>query len=49
MKKGELIFERKSNISCKGVPFKTIIWNYLCWVLGGKPNKWRIKCSLRKK
>ena len=49
MKKGEMRFKRKNNISCIGVPFKTIIWNYLCWVLAGKPNNWRINCSLRKK
>ena len=44
MKKGEIILNRKSNVSRKGVPFKTIIWNYLCWVLAGKPEGWKIKC-----
>tara|TARA_R100000700_G_scaffold35007_1_gene43362 strand:- start:377 stop:517 length:141 start_codon:yes stop_codon:yes gene_type:complete len=44
MKKGEILFKRKSNISCKAVPFKTIIWNYLCWVLAGKPDEWKTKC-----
>jgi hypothetical protein len=49
MKKGEIIFNNKNNISCTNVPFKTVMWNYLCWVLGGRPNNWRVKCSLRKK
>jgi hypothetical protein len=45
MKKGEMIFKRKSNISCKEVPFKSLIWNYICWTLAGKPDKWRIRCQ----
>ena len=30
-------FERKNLVSCAGVSFRTLIWNYICWVLSGKP------------
>ena len=49
MKKGELIFKRKNSISCESVPFKAILWNYLCWVLGGKPNNWKVTYKFNKK
>ena len=34
-----LSFRRKNIISCRGIAFKTLIWNYICWTLAGKPNK----------
>ena len=43
MKHGEMKFKRKNNISCIGVPFRILIWNYICWVLGGKPDKWKAR------
>ena len=30
-------FTRKNLISCVGVPFRTLVWNYICWFLAGKP------------
>ena len=30
-------FRRKNIISCVGVPFRTLVWNYICWFLAGKP------------
>ena len=32
-------FRRKNMVSCKGIPFRTLIWNYICWTLAGKPNE----------
>ena len=43
MKNGEMEFKRKNNISCIGVPIKTLLWNYICWVLAGKPNRGEFK------
>ena len=34
-----LSFRRKNIVSCKEIPFKTLIWNYICWALAGKPEK----------
>ena len=34
-----LSFKRKNIVSCKEIPFRTLIWNYICWVLAGKPDK----------
>ena len=39
MNKSFISFKRKNIVSCKGIPFKTLIWNYICWVLAGKPEK----------
>ena len=39
MNKPFLSFKRKNIVSCKEIPFRTLIWNYICWVLAGKPNK----------
>ena len=33
----KLRFKKKSLVSCVGVPLSTIIWNYMCWALAGKP------------
>ena len=32
-------------ITCVGVPFRKLVWNYICWLLAGKPemNKQEIK------
>ena len=35
--KGQIILT-KDGISCKDVKFKTIIWEYICWTLAGKPS-----------
>jgi hypothetical protein len=43
MKNGEIRFKRKNNISCIGVPFRTLVWNYICWFLAGRPNGWKIR------
>ena len=24
-------------ITCVGVPFRKLVWNYICWFLAGKP------------
>ena len=32
-----LFFSEKNIVNCRGVSFRTLIWNYLCWVLSGKP------------
>ena len=35
--KSYFLFERKNIISCVGVSFRTLLWNYFCWFLAGKP------------
>jgi len=35
-------FKRKNLISSKDVSFWKIIWNYICWVLAGKPDGWEV-------
>ena len=37
MKKPKLEFKRNNTISSYGVPLKSIVWNYICWFLAGKP------------
>jgi hypothetical protein len=39
-----LLFE-KNSVTCVGVPFRKLVWNYICWLLAGKPemNKQEIK------
>ena len=32
-----LKFESKNLITATNVPFKTIVWEYICWTLSGKP------------
>ena len=39
---GSMKFKKKNLISSNGVQFKTLMWNYICWVLAGKPDNWRI-------
>ena len=28
---------KENMITCVGVPFRTLVWNYICWFLAGKP------------
>ena len=35
--KSYFLFEKKNTISCVGIPFGTLVWNYICWFLAGKP------------
>ena len=37
IKKGMVVFHRKNKISCCDVSMWTVAWEYICWVLGGKP------------
>ena len=39
MNKPFLSFKRKNIVSCQNISFGTIIWEYICWILAGKPNK----------
>jgi hypothetical protein len=34
-----LSFRRKNIVSCHNISFRMIIWEYICWILAGKPNK----------
>ena len=38
IKDGIIIFNKKNKISAVNVSFWTILWNYICWVLAGKPD-----------
>ena len=31
------LFEDKNIVSCVNVPFRTLVWSYICWILAGKP------------
>ena len=46
MKKSMLKFSKNNLISCENVPFGKVMFEYLCWKLGGKPDNY--KCNLRK-
>ena len=35
-------FKKKNKITAIDVSIWTIIWEYICWVLGGKPEKHKI-------
>ena len=35
--KSYFLFEKKNLITCVAVPFRTLVWNYICWFLAGKP------------
>ena len=37
MNRGQIKLTRKG-ISCRDVLFRKIIWEYICWVLAGKPD-----------
>jgi hypothetical protein len=39
---GSMQFSGKNRISCNGVSLASIIYNYLCWKLGGRPQNWRV-------
>ncbi len=36
-------FNRKNIVSATNVSIWSIFWNYICWVLGGKPEGWEVK------
>ena len=36
------ISEKMNIITSVGFSMKSILWNYFCWVLGGKPKNWSI-------
>ena len=38
LQKNKSYFLFKDNtITCVGVPFRKLVWNYICWFLAGKP------------
>ena len=39
-KDGIIIFDRKNTVSAVNVSIWKILWNYICWVLAGKPERW---------
>ena len=39
---------KNNRISCEEIKFKTIMWEYFCWVLGGKPDGYEIEVQKRK-
>ena len=41
MKKSKLEFKHNNIISSRGASMKSILWNYFCWIIAGKPDKWR--------
>ena len=34
---GQIKF-KGNNVSCRNVPFRKIIWEYICWTLAGRPD-----------
>ena len=45
LQSGDIVFNQRSKISCVGVSITSIVFEYICWVLGGSPDnhKTRIK------
>tara|TARA_R110002020_G_scaffold317092_1_gene532777 strand:- start:19 stop:210 length:192 start_codon:yes stop_codon:yes gene_type:complete len=35
--KSYFLFKKNNMITCVGVPFRILVWNYFCWFLAGKP------------
>ena len=35
--KSYFLFQKSNIISCFGIPFRKLVWNYICWFLAGKP------------
>ena len=35
-------FKRKNKITAVDVSIWKVLWNYLCWVLAGKPDNWTV-------
>ncbi len=42
MKKGRILFKRKNVVSAVDVSIWQVIWNYICWILAGKPERWEV-------
>ena len=42
-------FKGKGVITAVDVPLKTIIWEYICWTLAGKPDNYKIIKKSEKK
>ena len=36
-------FKRNNKVTAVGEPIWKILWNYICWVLGGKPDGFVVK------
>ena len=47
--KKEIKFTRKNLISCINVPIQKVIWEYICWVLAGKPDGHAVNTKIIKK
>ena len=35
-------FKRKNKITAVDVSIWKFLWNYICWVLAGKPDNWTV-------
>lgn len=35
-------FKRKNKITAVDVSIWKVLWNYICWVLAGKPDNWTV-------
>ena len=36
-KNGSYFLFKENMVTCVGVPFRKLVWNYICWFLAGKP------------
>ena len=41
--KSYIKFGDNNLISCFNIPFWSVIWNYICWVLAGKPKGHKVE------
>ena len=37
--KDKIVFKRKNLVSCSNVSMRKLLFEYICWVLSGKPVK----------
>ncbi len=37
-----IVFTKKNKVSAVNVSIWSILWNYICWVLAGKPERWEV-------
>ena len=38
-----ILFQKKTKVTAVEESIWKILWNYICWVLAGKPEGWLVK------
>ena len=43
LQSGDIVFNQRSKISCVGVSMTSLLFEYLCWILAGRPDNHKVK------